>query len=51
MLQFDAARLYIGQAEDALKIRNYVFAGQLAEKAATLASLLVKSQGKSLPRA
>ncbi len=29
-------------------MRNYVFAGQLAEKAATLASLLVKSQGKNL---
>jgi len=47
-LQFDTARQYIGQAEDALKMRNYVFAGQLAEKAATLASLLVKSQGKNL---
>jgi hypothetical protein len=46
-LQFDTAQQYIGQAEDALKIKNYVFAGQLAEKAATLASLLVKSQGKS----
>lgn len=50
-LQFDTAQQYIGQAVDALKMRNYVFAGQLAEKAATLASLLVKSQGKSLPRA
>ena len=50
-VQFDTAQQYIGQAEDALKIRNYVFAGQLAEKAATLASLLVKSQGQghSLP--
>ena len=47
-LQFDTARQYIGQAEDALKMRNYVFAGQLAEKAATLASLLVKSQGRKL---
>jgi hypothetical protein len=47
-LQFDTAQQYIGQAETALKMRNYVFAGQLAEKAATLASLLVKSQGKNL---
>jgi hypothetical protein len=46
-LQFDTAQQYIGQAETALKMRNYVFAGQLAEKAATLASLLVKSQGKN----
>jgi len=47
-LQFDTAQQYIGQAEDALKVKNYVFAGQLAEKAATLASLLVRSQGKGL---
>lgn len=46
-LQFNTAQQYIGQAEDALKIRNYVFAEQLAEKAATLASLLVKSQSKN----
>ncbi|HKV99362.1 MAG TPA: hypothetical protein VJN96_06045 [Vicinamibacterales bacterium] len=45
-LQYDTARQYLGQADDALKMKNYVFAGQLAEKAATLASLLVKSQGK-----
>ncbi len=47
-LQYDTARQYIGQAEDALKIKNFVFAGQLAEKAAVLASLLVKSQGKTI---
>ncbi len=45
-IQYDTASQYITQAEDALRIKNYVFAGQLAEKAATLASLLVKSQGK-----
>jgi hypothetical protein len=46
-LQYDTARQYLGQADDALKMKNYVFAGQLAEKAATLASLLVKSQSKA----
>jgi hypothetical protein len=50
-LQYDTAQQYIGQADEALKIKNYVFAAQLAEKAATLASLLVKSQGKTLPSA
>jgi hypothetical protein len=43
-VQYDTARQYIGQAEDALRLKNYVFAGQLADKAAVLASLLVKSQ-------
>lgn len=45
-LQYDTARQYIGQAQDALKMKNVVFANQLAEKAAILASLLVKSQGR-----
>ncbi len=45
-LQYDTANQYIGQADDALKIKNYVFASQLADKAAVLASLLVKSQGR-----
>ena len=49
-LQYETALQYIGQADDALKMKNYVFAAQLAEKAATLASLLVKSQGKTWPR-
>lgn len=48
-LQYDTANQYIGQAEDALKVKNYVFAGQLAEKAATLANLLVRSQGGKNP--
>lgn len=46
-LQYDTARQYIGQAEDALRIKNYVFASQLADKAAVLASLLVKSRGRN----
>lgn len=40
--QYDTARRFIQQAEDALKARNVVFAGKLADKAATMAALLVK---------
>jgi outer membrane biosynthesis protein TonB len=43
-VQFDAANQYIVQAEDALRLKNYVFASQLADKAVVLASLLVKSR-------
>ncbi len=39
--QYDAARRFVQQAEDALKARNIVFAGTLAEKAATLAAVLL----------
>ncbi len=45
--QYQAARQYIDQAKEALRVKNYVFANQLAEKAAVLASLLVK--GESSP--
>lgn len=38
--QFDAARGFLRQAGDALKVRNLHFASQLADKAATLASML-----------
>jgi len=38
--QYDAARGFIRQCEEALKVRNLVFAGQLADKAATMAGLL-----------
>ncbi len=38
--QYDAARGFIRQCEAALKVRNLVFAGQLADKAATMAGLL-----------
>ena len=38
--QYDAALGFIRQAESALKVKNLMFAGQLADKAATLAELL-----------
>jgi len=38
--QYDAALGFIRQAEDALKVKNLVYAGQLADKAATMAALL-----------
>jgi hypothetical protein len=40
--QYDIARRFVQQAEEALKNRNPVFAEQLADKAATLAALLQK---------
>jgi hypothetical protein len=39
---FDAAKGFIRQAEEALKVKNLIYAGQLADKAATLAALLRK---------
>lgn len=40
--QYDTARRFIAQAESALKVRNYVFARNLADKAETLARQLGK---------
>lgn len=40
--QFDQARRFLQQAEDALKAKNIVFAGKLADKAATMAAVLVR---------
>jgi hypothetical protein len=40
--QYDTAKRFIQQAEDALRVRNVVFAEQLADKAATLAAALVQ---------
>jgi hypothetical protein len=40
--QFDTAKRFLEQAEDALKVNNLVFAEQLADKAATLAAALVQ---------
>lgn len=40
--QFDAAQGFIRQAEEALKVKNLIYAGQLADKAATMAALLKK---------
>ena len=39
-LQFDTARRFVAQAEEALKARNVVFAANLAEKAVALAEQL-----------
>ena len=40
--QYATARRFIEQAEDALRARNVVFAGKLADKAATMAAVLVR---------
>ncbi len=40
--QYDTAKRFLQQAEEALKTRNYVFAGKLADKAATMAAVLVR---------
>lgn len=40
--QYDTARRFRQQAEEALKNGNYVFAGKLADKAATMAAVLVR---------
>ncbi len=41
-VQYDTARRFMQQADDALKARNVVFAGKLADKAATMAAVLVR---------
>ena len=40
--QYDTARRFMQQADEALKSRNVVFAGRLADKAATMAAVLVR---------
>jgi hypothetical protein len=40
--QLEAARRFLLQADEALKVRNIVFAGRLADKAATMAAILVR---------
>ncbi|HXT70929.1 MAG TPA: hypothetical protein VN700_14305 [Vicinamibacterales bacterium] len=40
--QYDSAQRFIKAANDALKLRNFVYAAYCADKAATLAVLLVK---------
>ena len=40
--QAEAARRFLQQADEALKARNVVFAGKLADKAATIAAVLVR---------
>jgi hypothetical protein len=39
--QYDTAKGFMQQAEDALRSRNVMFAGKLADKAATMAAALV----------
>jgi hypothetical protein len=40
--QYDSAKRFIDQATDAITARNFVYAASCADKAATLAGLLVK---------
>lgn len=40
--QFEAARRFVQQSEDALKVRNLVYAGKLADKAAAMAAVLAR---------
>ena len=40
--QVEAARRFLEQADEALKARNVVFAGKLADKAAIMAAVLVR---------
>jgi outer membrane biosynthesis protein TonB len=40
--QYDTAKRFLQQAEDALKVKNLVFAEQLADKAVTLAAALAQ---------
>jgi hypothetical protein len=40
--QFDTARRFMQQAEEALKANNLAFASKLADKAATMAAVLVR---------
>ena len=44
--QFDSAERFARMAEDALRTKNFVYAFYCADKAATLASLLVKAGGR-----
>jgi hypothetical protein len=45
--QYDSAARFIRMAKDALSTRNVVYAAYCADKAATLATLLVKSTDSS----
>ncbi len=40
--QYETARRFMQQADDALRARNVMFAGKLADKAATMASVLLR---------
>jgi len=47
--QYDEVLRFIRSAEEALKVKNYILARQLADKAALLASLLVKGGFATAP--
>jgi hypothetical protein len=38
--QYDTAKRFVSQAEEAIKARNFVFAANLADKASALAATL-----------
>jgi hypothetical protein len=40
--QFETARRFVQQSQDALKVRNLLYAGKLADKAAAMAAVLVR---------
>ena len=40
--QYDTARRFMHQAEEAMKSGNLAFAGKLADKAATMALVLIR---------
>ncbi|HVQ41848.1 MAG TPA: hypothetical protein VMS54_06570 [Vicinamibacterales bacterium] len=44
--QYDSAKRFVRMAEDKLREKNFVYAEYCADKAATLASLLVKAGGR-----
>jgi len=44
--QYASAQRFARMAEDALRTKNFVYAGYCADKAATLAALLVKAGGR-----
>jgi len=44
--QYESAERFVRMAEDALRTKNFVYAFYCADKAATLASLLVKAGGR-----
>jgi len=45
--QYDSAMRFARMADDALRAKNFVYAGYCADKAATLAALLVKAGGRA----
>ena len=45
--QFDSAERFVRMAQEAMRAKNFVYAFYCADKAATLASLLVKQGGRS----